>query len=493
MAIQVIERDTPFGQVAQNFGKSLGESFSEEFGRQRQAAGLAQIAKRAEEDDTFTLGQAYQQMLRSGVDASQLPQFQQVLGDVVRSGALRRRGEMGRPTDQPTTVEGVVMDESVQAPPDIAPKQPPSQVREFPTTLLTEEDQRVLQQQPIPVTTSNIQSEMARMQREEPKTWLTIDELESRARQNLGARNDELAARQGVAQQRDQLSTRARDEFTKRLNNKLQARGLEDTWSQMPQQMQDRIFSQVIEDVQRGKTAPQAAEQAATSALNDVRNIGQFFDEPGPSIFTGAADDVKKNLGQYRRPFEETGTLDEFTGLLMQKGSGEHEAASIARPASDSLAKELAKLQPQATKTANMHKKLTKGLGLSLLGPLAPAAIPFAAVAEEFQGPTAKPEESRKAAEQIMAAMTDEDSINAAALALNDAGYDDRMLYEVARDLQAEGQYNPAPHQERELNRAAPVEPSLLDIWSIVTSPARGTKGKYGFWEAITRRYFGKR
>ena len=163
--------------------------------------------------------------------------------------------------------------------------------------------------------------------------------------------------------------------------------------------------------------------------------------------------------------YDDLNALDEFHSELKVKGFGDGVASMIAHPASVNLKKEMAKL-----------KGLADPKGLSKI-------IPAGAAKSILKADTDKI--SREKAPLIAAAIGPLDTIEGAALAFNDLGFDESLIYDALDQMVQDGEFTPNSWQQRELTRRLPVESTITDLfYAAVPGVARG---KFGLWETFLR------
>lgn len=483
MALQIIERDTPFGQVAQNFGRGLGETFSSEVGKQRKAAAFRGLT---EGEEPLTLSQMYSQLLNTG--AFELDEIQKLEPFMVNLAQQQaRRGNTEPPAGGLNVPEGQPLT-SVQAPKGDTPQDFAPPVEKYPVSLVDPQYQESLTQEPIIVNTQTIRQRMNELERQQPGRFIRESDLEAAARESLESERTKLSDERAIATTQQNRTDELRNKFDDSVQKKIQAGGLGEAWAKLPQVAQDRLFSDAVRAVREGASLDNAANAAAKKALDVTKSLGQFYNRGGLGLLGVPSEQFRQDMASYRKSFADLDMLDEYASELQAKGFGEHLSSAMAYPVSEGVMKEIGRLQPEAKKEASIWKKLV----LSPFGPVGLFTKPAEIAINEWRKDQPRaPERSQQFAERLAEVITPEDSIDAIALAADDAGLESRVIYDYFRQLTAQGQYQPSPRQEREISQALPVKPSLQDMVTALTQGA-GEQGKFGFIDSIRRRWFGK-
>lgn len=499
--VQVIRKKLPFGQFGENFGRSLGETMEKEVGRGVRAQGLRGLIDQMQDPNAPAKTRA--ELMADlysipGMEAQDIETWTPALEDAIQAQAIRRsQGEGGQQGSQAQAV-GASADSAVSsARPEGGRARPAPMVvdeesvtieEQRPSrTILTEQDQQALQAQEVPIDDAMIDREAARLMREQPGRYPTTAALRSAAERNLQASNTQVRNSRAQANAKQALQAELEQTFQDRLNRTLQRAGIEESWKAVPEVFQTAIFSTAVDAVKNGANVANAAEKAAKEGLDVTSKLRNFYERGNAAFWGRGGDELIKDLKDYRSLFDKYGALREYDKELQAKGLSEHVSATVTRDLSDDAAKALARLDKYTTGLGDQMVSKASTAIASALGLGAPVAY-----MQESKQEAKRDAATEKVVDDLLNSMQPGDSFNAVALALSDAGFSDRVFWEKAKERFADSDELP-DWKDEELRKAKPVRATLNDVWTAASHKAGGAKGKFGLWEAITRRVFNKR
>lgn len=498
MAIQIIEQTTPYGKLAENFGRNLGESMGQEAGRQIGVRGLEDLTSKIKSGELTDQLDIFTALNR----IPGMPQEQKVaalpyLQTAVRENTIRRQAEeerlrnlQGQPTAQPGNVPqgsipaeqltpGAEQPTQIQAQPQaqpVAQQQKVGQKRDFdtlPMTLVSEEGQKALTQKQINMTPDQIFRAAYELQQKNPGLYKDINQsAEAVVRQNE-AYNKNLLQEQGVATAQQGLTNQLFTSLDSAIQNKLQTKDLAKTWNQVPGTILDRFKQIAVEKVNNGESIGNVVSDVSKQALDFVKTQNDLLNESITPIAGRAGKKQVEDYSRYRKEYEKIGSPEEFKNTLMRQGFKEHLASTIAFPPNPKLAKTLSSIQDVSSfgkKAAELEKNI----------------IPTQKNIDKLNKINEKiTSQADKFIPKIIRQISPDDSIDAIALLLNDLGYDENKFFDSLDQAQYEGDFKPTPRQQRELNKKLPVEVGLKDLF--ISLNPMGARGKYNFFEVVDR------
>lgn len=493
--VQIIEQSLPYGKLAENFGRNLGESFGQEVGRQTTARGVQSLVKQLGQIERpvsqLELMGALMQVPGMTQESMQMyiPAIQDALSmqaaQRAYSGGVGLGEEGGAPIaeqGQPVGISGATQERGAAkgvSPAAVAPANDPN-------TLVTVEQSEALRQPEPVITPDSIRNRAVELQREKPGLYTKFSDYEALATRELTAGLQKFKNLQSAGKANQQLEDSARGAFEKTLADRLQVARLGEAWSTLPGTAQRNYADAVIRNMNAGMSQETAINAVTKDALADVRKIGEFMELSGRPV-GGRGEEAMQKLLPYRDVYEKLDILPEYKQELEGKGFGEYMAASAAYPMSTENRKKLAKLQGEAKQQSNWRKYVPVNL------PFIGGAKMAESMLNELSGGPQKTEETIQWTNKNIDTLKPDESLYTWAMAVNDAGFDDQAFYDVVQQKVDSGELELSTHQEQELMRRPPVVPTLLDIYDASLGQAGKNKGKYGFWEQITRRYGGKR
>lgn len=237
----------------------------------------------------------------------------------------------------------------------------------------------------------------------------------------------------------------------------------------------DRVYSRLHDmsekDVQSGRITPEAAaKKNAKLAEEFVKDRNQLKSLGTQPLLGVAKEEQIKNLTSNKKGYEEVGALDLFVeDLQVENANGPFLANSIAYPLNDEIASYI-------NKSNLKTKKFLRDQSLGLI------------LADEKVEKT-----SRKVAEDIIKDIDPSQSIYTMAMAFNQNGLDETILYDTLSKASENGTFEPTKRQERELADKQKVTYTIGDIFMSAMNGQLGVEEKVPAWEKIRRTFMGKR
>lgn len=438
MAIQEIRRKGGLGaQLGAAFGQGLAEQLPKEVERHRLASGLNQIGQNP-------AATPYEQMSQFLSVPGMTPEKAQMLFPYLQN-QMAKREQANRQQNQ--NAPKVQQPSGIQTQPQLQPKGLPAQqaipddqaavmeeeIPAFVTPELTEAGQKVY----TPPSQEDIKAQAAQLSLEEPATYPTVEDAEREILKREQAKESQIVSGQKQYERARQLQLDVDSAFQK-------ASG--DFEAKIPGEITEMLRKKAYRDVISGKdSASQAGMKYGKQALELSKDLSKIKALGGESWLNQDPDDIMRSTQALAKPFVEAGlgnlVADE---VIADFGVSPQVAYQMLYP--------IQKDREINNYIAGLKDRKQKE-PLPLLG----------------KEPYAK--NIDKITQNISEMITENTSLLATALALDERGYAGKQFLDDIQTRYENGELGLYAHQVEELKRPHKRRETLGDFWLF------GTKG----------------
>lgn len=507
--VQVLKQSTPWGEVAQGFGKGLGETFSQEVERGITNQGIGQISQGIQTGQLTDRMSIYQSLIGiPGMTPEKLQVYMPMIEEMVQRQGLRQLGEDGAlpsagggvPGGQaPVQVgvpQGTPQAQATDYTGQFATPAAPNQINELSDLLSPEMAQNVWSQKIV--STPQLEAQVASQLIEKSPGYYSgrTDLARQDAAKMIDAQNKYIDEVDRVKGRLDTTKGEIRTGIEEMLARRLQT-DVGKLDSKIPVGFRERALQRAIGEADNTRASVDSlVKKYSKELLADQRRFAEFEKLDATPMIGEPSAAVFNKLATARDFFEKKGDMEDFRAFLVNKGFSEAGASALAYPLDAQQKQAIAKWNKKNGDfgTAMTMRAMERAEDSPILYPVKMVKDLLKRGGLDLQNADQVQAKIDKMEDEMSDYLLDEvykpgTSLETLSLAMADYNLPNDMLYKKVAERVESGDMELEGFQERELQAARPVLVTPVDLWNATGLNPTVERPQMSFSEMLRRKF----